>query len=84
MKNNSVVIIKHANRKLYTLNESRYITLPEIFKLMKDKNNITVFDKKTRKDITEITKLNAIYDSLTNQIEVDNVLLNKVINLLES
>lgn len=82
MKKTKVKILKYGNRKLYSLNESRYTDLQKIFRLMKNKVDFSVFDHKTSKDITRQIKLSAIFYKLDRSI--DNKLLNKIINLLES
>lgn len=45
-------IKKYPNRRLYDTEESRYITLADIRRLVMDKVDFVVIDKKTQKDIT--------------------------------
>ena len=45
-------IKKYPNRRLYDTEESRYITLADIRRLVMDKVDFVVIDKKSQKDIT--------------------------------
>ena len=45
-------IKKYPNRRLYDTEESRYITLTDIRRLVMEKVDFVVIDKKTQKDIT--------------------------------
>lgn len=56
----SRVIKKYPNRRLYDTVESRYITLGDIRKLVMDKVDFTVVDKKTQEDITRSILLQVI------------------------
>lgn len=55
-------IKRYANRKLYDLEESRYITLEEIATLIKDGVNIKVTDNNTNADLTALTLAQIIYE----------------------
>jgi polyhydroxyalkanoate synthesis repressor PhaR len=54
------VIKKYPNRRLYDTVESRYITLDDIRKLVTDKVDFVVIDKKTEEDITRTILLQVI------------------------
>jgi polyhydroxyalkanoate synthesis repressor PhaR len=54
------VIKKYPNRRLYDTVESRYITLADIRKLVTDKVEFVVVDKKTQEDITRSILLQVI------------------------
>lgn len=54
------VIKKYPNRRLYDTVESRYITLSDIRKLVLDKVEFVVVDKKTQEDITRSILLQVI------------------------
>lgn len=56
----SRVIKKYPNRRLYDTVESRYITLSDIRKLVMDKVDFTVVDKKSQEDITRSILLQVI------------------------
>lgn len=54
------VIKKYPNRRLYDTVESRYITLADIRRLVLDKIDFLVIDKKTQEDITRSILLQVI------------------------
>jgi len=54
------IIKKYPNRRLYDTVESRYITLDDIRKLVTDKVEFVVIDKKTEEDITRTILLQVI------------------------
>jgi len=49
------LIKKYANRKLYDTRTSRYITLDEIAKLVRDGHEIAVVDRDNGTDLTQVT-----------------------------
>lgn len=56
------VIKKYPNRRLYDTVESRYITLADIRRLVLERVDFTVIDKKTQADITRSILLQVIAD----------------------
>ncbi len=48
----AIVIKKYANRRLYNTATSRYITLEQLSKMVKEGQNFAVYDAKTGEDIT--------------------------------
>jgi len=54
------VIKKYPNRRLYDTVESRYITLADVRRLVTDKVEFLVIDKKTQEDITRSILLQVI------------------------
>ncbi len=54
------VIKKYPNRRLYDTVESRYITLADVRRLVMDKVDFVVVDKKTQEDITRSILLQVI------------------------
>jgi len=56
------VIKKYPNRRLYDTVESRYITLADIRKLVLERTDFLVMDKKTNEDITRSILLQVISD----------------------
>ena len=54
------VIKKYPNRRLYDTVESRYITLADLRRLVTDKVEFVVVDKKTQEDITRSILLQVI------------------------
>lgn len=57
---NARVIKKYPNRRLYDTEESRYITLEDILRLVRDSIDFTVIDKKSQTDITRNILLQVI------------------------
>lgn len=49
------LIKKYSNRKLYDLNQSRYITLEEIADLIRQGGRVRIVDAETQEDLTNIT-----------------------------
>jgi polyhydroxyalkanoate synthesis repressor PhaR len=56
------VIKKYPNRRLYDTVESRYITLADVRRLVLDRVDFTVIDKKSQQDITRSILLQVISD----------------------
>ena len=54
------IIKKYPNRRLYDTEESRYITLADVRRLVTDKVNFVVIDKKSGQDITRTILLQVI------------------------
>lgn len=61
-ENTTRIIKKYPNRRLYDTEESRYITLAEIRRLVLGKVDFVVIDKKSQKDITRSILLQVITD----------------------
>ena len=54
------VIKKYPNRRLYDTTESRYITLADVRRLVLERVDFVVIDKKTQQDITRSILLQVI------------------------
>ena len=54
------VIRKYPNRRLYDTEESRYITLEDIHRLVVEERPFSVIDKKTGSDLTRLVLLQVI------------------------
>lgn len=48
-------IIKYKNRKLYSKETAKYITLPQILERIRNSKNIQVIDNETSRDLTRLT-----------------------------
>lgn len=59
-ENNPRVVKKYPNRRLYDTVESRYITLADIRRLVMEKIDFVVIDKKSQEDITRSILLQVI------------------------
>jgi len=62
LKGNMVKIKKYANRRLYNVNQSCYITLDELADLVRAGHDIEVRDAKTNQDLTRPTLVQIILD----------------------
>lgn len=62
IENSSRIIKKYPNRRLYDTEESRYITLADIKRLVIEKIDFIVIDKKSQQDITRSILLQVIAD----------------------
>ncbi len=60
------IIKKYPNRRLYDTDESRYITLADIKKLVQSRVNFAVIDKKTDANITNCILLQVICEQEQN------------------
>jgi len=56
------VIKRYANRKLYDTRDSKYITLDRIAELVRNGEEVKVFDNKSKKDLTKVTLAQIIYE----------------------
>lgn len=54
-RDNRIVVKRYQNRKLYDTQNSTYITLDEISKLIKEGCDVQIVDNKTREDLTAVT-----------------------------
>lgn len=58
----TIFIKRYANRKLYNTNESSYITLDEVAKMVKDGVDLRIVDHKSKKDITSVILAQIIFE----------------------
>ncbi len=56
------VIKRYANRKLYDTRESRYVTLQQIAKFVRDGEDVAIIDNTTKEDLTNVTLAQIIYE----------------------
>lgn len=57
------IIKRYQNRKLYDTQESSYVTLDEIAKMIKNGDDLRVIDNKTKNDITAATLTQLLYET---------------------
>ena len=62
VKNESVVIKKYANRRLYNTGTSTYVTLEDLAQMVKGGEEFTVQDAKTGEDITHSVLTQIIFE----------------------
>ncbi len=61
--NGSKVIKRYQNRKLYDTQQSCYVTLDDIAKMIRTNEKVTVVDNKTKRDITASTLSQIIFEA---------------------
>lgn len=60
--NDTRVIKRYSNRKLYDLKESRYVTLQEVASFLQNGDEVQIIDNKTQEDITKSTLAQILYE----------------------
>jgi len=55
-------IKRYSNRKLYDMNESRYVTLEEVALFIQNGEEVQIIDNKTKEDITSVTLAQIVYE----------------------
>lgn len=60
---NTKIIKKYNNRKLYDTEQSSYVVLKDIEKMIRNKEDIRVIDNETQADITTLTLTQIIFNS---------------------
>jgi polyhydroxyalkanoate synthesis repressor PhaR len=63
------VIKRYANRKLYDTTDSRYVTLQQIAKLVREGEEVTIIDNTTKEDLTNVTLAQIVYEEEKNAAE---------------
>ena len=56
------VIKRYTNRKLYDTEESRYVTLDEIARMIKGGAEVKIVDNRTKEDLTSVTLAQIIFE----------------------
>jgi len=74
-------IRRYANRKLYSITESRYVTLPEIGKMFDKGCGFVIRDNKTDEDLTVKYLVKALasighFDEVVQDINLKNISIN--------
>ncbi len=59
---NTILIKKYENRRLYNVNEKKYISLENVRDIIKSGKDIKVVEKKTGKDITRVILMQVLMD----------------------
>lgn len=67
MKNPKVLIRKYSDRRLYDTGASRYVTLADIARMVRDGMDVWVEDGRTGKDITHIIMTQIIVEDAKDQ-----------------
>lgn len=58
----AILIKKYANRRLYDMTTSRYITLSELSRMVREGTNVRIEDAKTGQDLTRLTFIQIIQE----------------------
>lgn len=58
-----IEIKKYANRRLYNMADSRYITLVDLADMIKDKQQVTITDARSGEDLTATTLLQILIET---------------------
>lgn len=61
--NSTKVIKRYQNRKLYDTQQSCYVTLDDIAKMIRANEEVTIVDNKTKRDITASTLAQIIFEA---------------------
>jgi polyhydroxyalkanoate synthesis repressor PhaR len=73
---NAKVIKRYQNRKLYDTQQSCYVTLEDIARMIRNNEDVVVIDNKTKKDITASTLTQIIFEAekkARNYISLDTL-----------
>ena len=78
--NETRIIKRYQNRKLYDTHQSCYVTLEEIAQIVREGHEIQVIDNKTKNDITYMTQIQLLFDQERKSTRPSDVeLLKRVI-----
>ncbi len=78
--NETRIIKRYQNRKLYDTHQSCYVTLEEIAQIVREGHEIQVIDNKTKNDITDMTQIQLLFDQERKSTRPSDVeLLKRVI-----
>ncbi len=64
---NARIIKRYANRKLYDMENSRYVTLDHISSMIRAGEEVTIVDNKTKEDLTSVTLAQIIFEQEKKQ-----------------
>ena len=53
MSDEFILITRYSSRRLYNTNTSEYVTLDEVYALIKEGKNIKIIDKQSQEDLTK-------------------------------
>ncbi|MEM9176713.1 MAG: polyhydroxyalkanoate synthesis regulator DNA-binding domain-containing protein [Myxococcota bacterium] len=76
----AILIKRYANRKLYNTETSRYITLKGIAKLLDEGEEVTVVDKETGEDITQVALSQILVGNQRAKEDPSDTLLTQILS----
>ncbi len=62
-----VVLKKYANRRLYDTEKSAYVTLTQVAEYIKDGRQVSIFDAKTKEDVTAFILTQIVLEEAKNK-----------------
>jgi len=62
-----VVLKKYANRRLYDTEKSTYVTLTQVAEYIKDGRQVSIFDAKTKEDVTAFILTQIVMEEAKNK-----------------
>lgn len=77
----SKVIKRYSNRKLYDTDESRYVTLSEVFGYVRAGLDVHIVDNATKSDVTTPILLNAVLER-NKSTEVQQFTKDMLVNVI--
>lgn len=75
------IIKRYSNRKLYDTDRSRYVTLEEIARMIKEGEEVQIIDNKSGRDLTAVTLTQIIYEE---EKEKSRMPLSMLRNLIQA
>ncbi len=69
-RSSTKIIKRYGNRKLYDTEQSRYVTLEEIFQMVRQGEDLQVIDNKTKEDLTIVTLTQIMLEEQKNNQDV--------------
>src|SRR3974377_951839 len=73
------VIKRYTNRKLYDTEESRYVTLDEIARMIKGGAEVKIVDNRTKDDLTSVTLAQIIFEEEKKKNQMPLSVLREII-----
>lgn len=73
------IVKRYSNRKLYDTERSKYVTLEEIARMIKEGEDINIIDNKSGRDLTAVTLAQIIYEEEKQKSRMPLSMLRKLI-----
>jgi len=82
MQKKEIILKKYENRRIYNLEEKKYVNLNEINEMILQGNKVKILDNKTGEDITNIILLQIINNILLENLShLSSNLLHQIIEM---
>ena len=76
-----LVIKRYANRKMYNVETSQYVTTTDLETVVKSGREVMVVDNVSKRDITAKTLLTVFFENARKR---DDIPLEKIVSLIET